>query len=152
MTIHKLNSSDLENDYTLIAVHSNTEPYKLAFEINLKLKTNLEKSPFDITFGGNNSVFELYKHVSETYNTILYLISNKSYEKAKVDSPSLFDNLSVSKYLIPELRKAEYLIKIEGGGFKIESLIKKLNEIDLIVSCYSAKINNNKSKYNLIFE
>ena len=90
--------------------------------------------------------------MSETYNTILYLISNKSYDDTKVDSPSLFDNLSVSKYLIPELKKAEYLIKIEGGGFKIESLIKKLNEIDLIVSCYSAKINNNKSKYNLIFE
>ena len=152
MTIHKLNSAELENDYTLIAIHSNAEPYKLAFEINLKLKTNLEKSPFDVTFGGNNSVFELYKHVSETYNTILYLISNKSYEKAKADSPSLFDNLSVSKYLVPELKKAEYLIKIEGGGFKIDSLIKKLNEIDLIVSCYSAKINNNKSKYNLIFE
>ena len=42
MTIHKINSSDLENDYTLIAVHSNAEAYKLAFEINLKLKTNLE--------------------------------------------------------------------------------------------------------------
>ena len=152
MTVHKINSSDLENDYTLIAIHSNVEAYKLAFEINLKLKTNLERFPFDITFEGNSSIFELYKHVSETYNTILYLISNKSYEKAKADSPSLFDNLSVSKYLIPELKKAEYLIKIEGGGFKIESLIKKLNEIDLIVSCYSAKINNNKSKYNLIFE
>ena len=152
MTIHKLNSSDLENDYKLIAIHCNAEAYKLAFEINLKIKTNLEKSPFDITFGGDNSIFELYKHVSETYNTILYLISNKSFEKAKVDSPSLFDNLSVSKYLIPELKKAEYLIKIEGGGFKIDNLIKKLNAIDLIVSCYSAKINNNKSKYNLIFE
>ena len=152
MTVHKINSSDLENDYTLIAIHSNAETYKLAFEINLKLKTNLEKFPFDITFEGNNSIFELYKHVSETYNTILYLISNKSYEKAKADSPSLFDNLSVSKYLVPELKKAEYLIKIEGGGFKIDSLIKKLNKIDLIVSCYSAKINNNKSKYNLIFE
>ncbi len=152
MTIHKLNSSDLENDYTLIAIHSNAEAYKLAFEINLKIKTNLEKFPFDITFGGDNSTFELYKHVSETYNTILYLISNKSYKKAKAESLSLFDNLSVSKYLVPELKKAEYLIKIEGGGFKIDSLIKKLNEIDLIVSCYSAKINNNKSKYNLIFE
>ena len=152
MTVHKIISSDLEKDYTLIAIHSNVEAYKLAFEINLKLKTNLEKSFFDITFGGNNSIFELYKHVSETYNTVFYLISNKSYDEAKANSPSLFDNLSVSKYLIPELKKAEFLIKIEGGGFKIESLIKKLNEIDLIVSCYSAKINNNKSKYNLIFE
>ena len=152
MTVHKINSSELENDYTLIAIHSNAEAYKLAFEINLKLKTNLEKFPFDITFEGNSSVFELFKHVSETYNTTLYLISNKSYDKSKVATPSLFENLSISKHLIPELKKAEFLIKIEGGGFKIESLIKKLNEIDLIVSCYSAKINNNKSKYNLIFE
>ena len=152
MTVHKINSSDLENDYTLIAVHSNAEAYKLAFEINLKLKTNLEKSPFDITFGSNNSVFELFKHVSETYNTKLFLISNKSCNETMAGTPSLFENLSVSKHLVPELKKAEYLVKIEGGGFKIESLIKKLNEIDLIVSSYSTKINNNKSKYNLIFD
>lgn len=152
MTIHKLNSAELENDYNLIAVHSNAEPYKLAFEINKKLKTKLIKSPFDVTFKGNRSVFDLYKHISETYNTKLFLISNKSYDKSKVVTPSLFENLSISKHVIPELKKAEFLIKIEGGGFKIESLIKKLNEIDLIVSCYSAKINNNKSKYNLIFE
>ena len=62
MTIHKINSSDFENDYSLIAIHSNVEAYKLAYEINLKLKTNLEKSPFNITFKGNDSVFELFKH------------------------------------------------------------------------------------------
>ena len=94
----------------------------------------------------------MYKHVSETYNTKLFLISNKSSDETRVVTPSLFENLSISKHLIPELKKADFLIKIEGGGFKIESLIKKLNEIDIIVSCYSAKINNNKAKYNLIFE
>jgi len=152
MAIYKINSSDLENDYTLIAVHSNAEAYKLAFEINLKLKTNLEKSPFDITFEGNNSVFELYKHLSETYNTKLYLISNKSSDETRGNNLALFESLSVSKYLIPELKKAQFLIKIEGGGFKIKSLLRKLNEIDSVISCYSTKINNNKSKYNLIFE
>ena len=152
MTVHKLNSAELENDYNLIAVHSNAEPYKLAFEINKKLKTKLIKSPFDVTFKGNRSVFDLYKHISETYNTKLFLISNKSYDKSKAVTPSLFENLSISKHLIPELKKAEFLIKIEGGGFKIENLIKNLNEIDSIVSCYSTKINSNKSKYNLIFE
>ena len=56
MAVYKINSSDLENDYILIAVHSNSEAYKLAFEINRKLKTKLEKSLSDITFEGNNSV------------------------------------------------------------------------------------------------
>jgi|TARA_B100000902_G_scaffold387892_1_gene432663 hypothetical protein len=152
MTIHKINSSDFENDYSLIAVHSNAEAYKLAFEINLKLKTNLEKSPFNITFKGNNSVFELFKHVSETYNTKLYLISNKSFVETKTSTTSLFENFSVSRHLIPELKKAEFLIKIEGGGFKIDSLLKKLNEINSIVSCYLTKVNSDKSKYNLIFD
>ena len=50
MSIHKLSTSDFESDYTLIAIHSQSEPYKLAYEINLKLNTSLKKSSFDISF------------------------------------------------------------------------------------------------------
>ena len=152
MAIHKINSSDLEEDYVLIAIHCNSEPYKLAFEINLKLKTKLEKSVLDISFKGDHSVFELYKHLSETYNTRLYLISNKSKNNTDLGVQSLFDNLSISTFLVPELKKADFLLKIEGGGFKIESLLKKLNEISSVVSSYTVSVNSDKSKYNLIFE
>tara|TARA_B100000678_G_scaffold91272_1_gene76069 strand:- start:728 stop:1186 length:459 start_codon:yes stop_codon:yes gene_type:complete len=152
MTFHKISSSDFESDYLLIAVHSNSESYKLAFEINLKLKTKLKKSNNEISFKNNNSVFELYKHESETYNTRLYLISNKSLIETKINSLTLFDNQSISTFLVPELKKAQFLIKIEGGGFKTENLIRKLNEIGSIQSCYPAFIKSNKSKYNLIFE
>ena len=152
MAIHKINSSDLEEDYVLIAIHCNSEPYKLAFEINLKLKTKLEKSVIDISFKGDNSIFELYKHISETYNTRLYLISNKSKNNTDLNVQSLFDDLSISTFLVPELKKADFLLKIEGGGFKIESLLKKLNEIRSVVSSYTVSVNSDKSKYNLIFE
>jgi len=152
MAIHKINSSDLEDEYVLIAIHCNSEPYKLAFEINLKLKTKLKKSVLDISFKGNNSVFELYKHMSETYNTRLYLISNKSKNNTDISVQSLFDNLSISTFLIPELKKADFLLKIEGGGFKIDSLLKKLNEINSVISSYTVTVNSDKSKYNLIFE
>ena len=152
MAIHKINSSDLEEDYVLIAIHCNSEPYKLAFEINLKLKTKLEKSVLDISFKGDHSVFELYKHLSETYNTRLYLISNKSKNNTDLKVQSLFDDLSISTFLVPELKKADFLLKIEGGGFKIESLLKKLNEISSVISSYTVSVNSDKSKYNLIFE
>ena len=152
MAIYKINSSDLEDEYVLIAIHCNSEPYKLAFEINLKLKTKLKKSVLDISFKGDNSVFELYKHLSETYNTRLYLISNKSKNNTDHSVQSLFDNLSISTFLVPELKKADFLLKIEGGGFKIESLLKKLNEISSVVSSYTVSVNSDKSKYNLIFE
>ena len=152
MAIYKINSSDLEDEYVLIAIHCNSEPYKLAFEINLKLKTKLKKSVLDISFKGDNSVFELYKHISETYNTRLYLISNKSKNNTELGVQSLFDNLSISTFLVPELKKADFLLKIEGGGFKIESLLKKLNEISSVISSYTVTVNSDKSKYNLIFE
>ena len=153
MSIHKLSASDFESDYTLIAIHSQSEPYKLAYEINLKLNTSLEKSSFDISFKNKVSVFDLYKHESEIYNTKLYLISNKSIEKEnQAKNKLLFNDYSISSFLIPELKKAEFLMKIEGGGFDIDSLLIKLNKIDSVVSCYEASINNVKSKYNLIFE
>ena len=153
MSIYKLTTSDFESDYTLIAIHSQSEPYKLAYEINLKLNTSLKKSSFDISFKNKVSVFDLYKHESEIYNTKLYLISNKSIEKEnQTKNKLLFNDYSISSFLIPELKKAEFLMKIEGGGFDINSLLIKLNKIDSIVSCYEASINNVKSKYNLIFE
>ena len=153
MSIYKLTTSDFESDYTLIAIHSQSEPYKLAYEINLKLNTSLEKSSFDISFKNKVSVFDLYKHESEIYNTKLYLISNKSIEKEnQAKNKLLFNDYSISSFLIPELKKAEFLMKIEGGGFNIDSLLIKLNKIDSVVSCYRASINNVKSKYNLIFE
>jgi len=152
MLKHRLSSDDLENDYTLIAIHSNTEPYKLAFEINQKLKIQLKRCSYDVSFDENNSMFDLYKHISETYNTKLYLILNKSVSERKIKDQLLFENLSESFFLIPELKKVEFLLKIEGGGFNIQNLLKKLNELDSIISCYRAKITAAKSKYNLIFE
>ena len=153
MSIHKLSTSDFESNYTLIAIHSQSEPFKLAYEINLKLNTKLKKSSFDISFKNKVSVFDLYKHESEIYNTKLYLISNKSIEKKnQAKNKLLFNDYSISSFLIPELKKAEFLMKIEGGGFNIDSLVLKLNKIDSVVSCYRASINNVKSKYNLIFE
>ena len=150
--MYRLSSDDLENDYTLIGIHSNIEPYKLAFKINQKLKIQLKRCSYDISFKDKNSIFDLYKHSSETYNTKIYLILNKSFNERKIRGQLLFENLSESSYLIPELKKVEYFLKIEGGNFNIKTLLNRLIEIDNIISCYRTKITATKSKYNLIFE
>ena len=150
--MYRLSSDDLENDYKLIGIHSNIEPYKLAFKINQKLKIHLKRCSYDISFKDKNSIFDLYKHSSETYNTKLYLILNKSFNEREIKGQLLFENLSESSFLIPELRKVEYFLKIEGGNFNIKTLLNRLIEIDNIISCYRTKITAKKSKYNLIFE
>ena len=80
------------------------------------------------------------------------MILNRSFNEKKIQGQLLFENLSESSFLIPELKKVEYLLKIGGGGFNIQNLLRKLNELDSIISCYKAKIKTTKSKYNLIFE
>ena len=150
--MYRLSSDDLENDYTLIGIHSNIETYKLAFKINQKLKIQLKRCSYDISFKDKNSIFDLYKHSSETYNTKLYLILNKSFNEREIKGQLLFENLSESSFLIPELKKVEYFLKIEGGNFNIKTLLNRLIEIDNIISCYRTKITATKSKYNLIFE
>ena len=152
MPTHRLSSDDLEKDYKLIAIHSDIEPYKLAFEINKKLKIQLKRSSFDISFKNQSSIFDLYKHISEVFNTKLYLILNKSTDKKKTKGQLLFENFDEQSFLIPELRKAQYLLKIEGGGFDIDNLLKKLNEIDNVISTYRTEVSSIKSKHNLIFE
>ena len=152
MLKHRLSSDDLEKDYKLIAIHSDIEPYKLAFEINKKLKIQLKRSSFDLSFKNQSSIFDLYKHISEVFNTKLYLILNKSTDKKKIKGQLLFENFDEQSYLIPELRKAQYLLKIEGGGFDVDNLLKKLNEIDNVISSYRTEISSIKPKYNLIFE
>ena len=152
MPKYRLSSDDLEKDYKLIAIHSDLEPYKLAFEINKKLKIQLKRSSFDLSFKNKSSIFDLYKHISEVFNTKLYLILNKSTDKKKTKGRLLFENFDEQSFLIPELRKAQYLLKIEGGGFDVDNLLKKLNEIDNVISSYRTEISSIKSKYNLIFE
>ena len=134
--MYRLSSDDLENDYKLIGIHSNIEPYKLAFKINQKLKIHLKRCSYDISFKDKNSIFDLYKHSSETYNTKLYLILNKSFNEREIKGQLLFENLSESSFLIPELRKVEYFLKIEGGNFNIKTLLNRLIEFDNIISCY----------------
>ena len=152
MLVHKLNSNDFEGNYVLIAIHCNNELFKLAFELNRRLKIQLKKLNSDLAFEDKGPVFESFKHESELYNTKIHLLSNVSTGQSLSDKNLLFNNYSVSRFLIPELKKAEYLLKIEGGGFNISNLIEKVNKIPMVVSAYMTETNKLKSKYNLIFE
>ena len=95
---------------------------------------------------------KLKKFIHEKVKKYLKSTINKSTNKKKVKGQLLFENFDEQSFLIPELRKAQYLLKIEGGGFGIDNLLKKLNEIDNVISSYRTEISSIKSKYNLIFE
>ena len=64
------------------------------------------------------------------------------------------DKETVITYLIPELKKVDYFLKIQSDfdnlGTKI--LINEINDIKQIISAYQVALETLKSKDNLIFD
>jgi len=162
MAVHKVSLDEFEEiDYSIIAIHSPLEDYRLAYFINLVLNINLSKSPKDILIDikEGKSFFSKYSFYDCKKDSTWYLIQNKNeliQSGNKKKSNLFFDQnieISAQVYLIPELKKADYFLKIETchSNFNIIKTVADLNTIETISMVYSVKTETIKSKNNLIF-
>lgn len=146
---------DSEDDYTLIGIHSTEEDYRLAFLLNSHLKIKLTRFKDNLDFKNSTAVFPLFEFKDEANFINYYLINNKHIEL--VDNQykeGLFGgNYSTTSYLIPEKKKVDFFLKIDGCNTDdfIQSLVTDLNKINQIITSYSIKPITLKSKENLIF-
>ena len=152
MASRKLNLIEIEEDFKLIGIHSQLEAFKLAFNLNKSLKICLKVFDYKIKIDRAEFVFEMFKHVSEVYNTKMYLFSNKSFGNIKSTELNLFENIDSKIYLIEEKKNVDFFLKIEGGSFDYNSLVNKIKGVPLVQACYLINLKSQKSKYNLIFE
>jgi len=146
---------DSEDDYTLIGIHSTEEDYRLAFLLNSYLKIKLTRYKDNLDFQNSNAVFPLFEYKDEANYINYYLINNKYIDL--IDNQykeGLFGgNYSTTSYLIPEKKKVDFFLKIEGCNNDdfIQNLVNDLNKINQIITSYSIKPITLKSKENLIF-
>ena len=152
MAKHRLKLYDFDQDYLLIGIHSNSEIYKLAYEINSVLKISFKREK-DLEFSNNSSVYPLYKYSSSKYDSKMFLFANKSLNFLELKSDTLlFSEIDKTSLFFPEHSKVEFFLKIEDGRFNKKELLTKLNNCNNIISCYEINLKTDKSKYNLIFE
>jgi hypothetical protein len=162
MAIHKLDLGEFDEiDYHLIAIHTSLEDYRLAYFINQKLPINLGKSKNEILINikeGETNFSRFYYY--DKKNVISWnLIQNKNevIQQKNESSENLFSNIkmevSTKVYLLPELKKIDYFLKIEHYEETIEltQIQSILNTIESISTAYSVDTNKIKSKNNLIF-
>lgn len=146
---------DLEDDYSLIGIHSTEEDYRLAYLLNKYLKTKLVRYTISLDFKHSEAEFPLFEYKDEISFVNYYLINNKHVQLVnKPQSEGLFGgNYSTMSYLIPEKKRVDYFLKIEGcnGSLFIKNLINDLNKIEQIITSYSIEPNSLKSKEHLIF-
>ena len=157
MAIHKIQINDfVSDDYELIAVHSSLDDYKLAYMLNKELGIQLSKNLayVEIAIPEGKSAFSNYIFDDEKNDVVWTLIENKTtIINSNKQTTSLFEQVDITVFLLPEFKKADYLIKIENidYGFDSESIIEKIQEIKNITTAYAIDITNLKSKNNLIF-
>lgn len=161
MAIHKLFTEDFEEvDYQLIAIHTSLENYRMAYYINQNIKILLSKSKKDILIdqGKQKTTFSNFNFEDEKKAIFWTLIENKKeiplVQKTKISN--LFNEnqyFTNTFYFLPEFKKVDYLLKIEGDEKRINSdiIIQKLKSIDQITTVYTVEKNQIKSKNNLIF-
>lgn len=159
MQRHQLGSI-MEDEFTLIAIHSNIEDYKLAFLINKHLNIQLKRKENDLDFFKKEGhiTFSVFEFENSNSEDVLYLISNtcKTITEKITSAGSLFESSSeeIVHYLIPEFKKTEFILKIiadESEKYQ-KNLITQLNNIPYIITAYKIDLVNLKSINNLNFD
>ena len=161
MAIHKLDLDEFDEiDYHLIAIHTTLEDYRLAYFINQHLPTNLSKSKEEILISIKEGETQFSRfYFDDDDNFISWnLIQNKNevIGKKEIINQDLFSNSSqevaTKVFLLPELKKVDYFLKIESDDYlDIVTIVKKLKTIKSLSTVYVVETENIKSKNNLIF-
>lgn len=161
MAIHKLDLDEFDEiDYHLIAIHTTLEDYRLAYFINQHLPINLSKSKEEILISIKEGETQFSRfYFDDDDNFISWnLIQNKNevIGKKEIINQDLFSNSSqevaTKVFLLPELKKVDYFLKIESDDdLDIVTIVKKLKTIKSLSTVYVVETENIKSKNNLIF-
>ena len=161
MAIHKLDLDEFDEiDYHLIAIHTTLEDYRLAYFINQHLPVNLSKSKEEILISikQGDTQFSRFYFDDEDNFISWNLIQNKNevVGKKEITNQDLFSNsiqeVATKVFLLPELKKVDYFLKIESDDdLQINEIVKKLKAIKSLSTVYVVDTETIKSKNNLIF-
>ena len=111
MQIHSLELDDFsDSNYTLIAIHSTLEEYKLAYVLNHKLKTKFVRADYNLDFENknNNASFSIFEFINSKFSHNWFLISNQYTNTSKRENSGLFQTNQITTYLIPEKKKVDF--------------------------------------------
>lgn len=153
LTIDDFYSSDFE----LIAIHTSLEDYKLAFQINKYLEISLSKSQKEISIQTNNETgcFSWFCYDDAKNDLGWNLVANKTTFVSNNSNNGLFNEaaFTIQMHLIPELKKADYLLKIENldHRYNTKKVVNQISKINQISTTYIVDVENIKSINNLIF-
>jgi UPF0288 family protein (methanogenesis marker protein 3) len=131
----------IDYEFILIGICTQLNDYKLCWYLNKQLELDFIRDENDISSLHQKKkvdiFFSLFNHIDVENDLHYALISNKSF----------------SVNLIPEHKQTDYFLKITGEINLIDQLeiVKKIKQIEQVITAFSIEISSLKSKDNIIF-
>ena len=156
MKINLLHDDFYSKEYTLFALKSNLQDYRLAYFFNKKTDLTLNRMTKDVKYILKNNTLYFSAFVDKSFDDKkkCYLISNKTIYSKDLKYGSLFKNIPISNnmFLIPELKEFDYMLKLDGIWTKKEigALVTSMSKISEILANICVDSKKIKSINNLI--
>jgi len=161
MAVRKLVLDHLfeEDNFILIGIHCIIEDYRLAYLLNKSLNIGLQRRHTDIANMSKATRYSIYEWEDTLqYNMWNLVANNCNVESNRLSNEfnSLFNQPQIvtkSYPLVPEFKKANYLLKIEDDmqNKNAQNILENILKIPQIITAYRIEIDQLKSKNNLIF-
>jgi hypothetical protein len=159
MAVYKLSLDDWqESHFELIAIHTSLENFRLAFFMNRELQILLNRVESTLKIASNPVIhhYNRFEFTDEKNDISWFLLENKSlHQTLSKNTSGLFgknEMMSSTQFLIPEAKKADFICKIEGEKFQINSktICQKIKNIPLVNMVYPLDSQKIKFKNHLI--
>ena len=127
-----------EDDFSLLAVHSSCEAYRLAFLLNSKCQCRFSQTKKSKEGLLADYPFESYEWINPIKGIEIRLFSNRylKFRDEVQKGGSLFDLPETKElYLVQDLKEVDYIVKIDSG-IEANMMIKKIESIDQISCLY----------------
>ena len=138
-----------ENNFSLIAVHSSCEAYRLAFLLNSECQCRFTHTKFKKEGLEADFYFINYEWIDLIKGIEIRLFSNRclKYRDKLQKGSGLFDIPETKElYLVQDLKDVDYIIKIDSG-IEGQTMIEKMESIDQV--SYRYLIDQSKLKFDL---
>tara|TARA_B100000575_G_scaffold286859_1_gene284224 strand:- start:731 stop:1201 length:471 start_codon:yes stop_codon:yes gene_type:complete len=138
-----------EDNFSLIAVHSSCEAYRLAFLLNSECQCRFTQTKFKKKGLPTDSYFVTYEWIDLIKGIEIRLFSNRclKFRDELQKGSGLFDIPETKElYLVQDLKDVDYIMKIDSG-IEGQTMIEKMEYIDQI--SYRYLIDQSKLKVDL---
>ena len=148
MVTHTLNLESSTLDQDVLCVTTVLPSYLFVFHLNRLLGLSLVRSNEDLSFESTVGSFAVYEYDCDVIQQSWRVVENHVISTALSAHVGMFDQTEQRSCLFPGLSQTDLLVCVNG---MTNSLVKRIQSINRVMSCSLLPKNRNKIKEKLTF-